>query len=127
MSILERFKKINHLNFKEIFIIAVIVLVGLLGFGLGRLSVVEEKPEPVTIEYSDHPTVVANVSKISPQEGSSTPSSTASFVASRNGTRYYLSTCSAAMRIKANNRISFATAAEAERAGYKPAANCPGL
>lgn len=49
------------------------------------------------------------------------------YMASKNGTKYYLPTCSSANRIKAENRVWFASREEAEAAGYAPAANCPGL
>jgi hypothetical protein len=49
------------------------------------------------------------------------------YMASKNGTKYYLPTCGTAKRIKEENRIWFATKEEAEAAGYGPAANCPGL
>lgn len=49
------------------------------------------------------------------------------YMASKNGTKYYLPTCGTAKRIKEENRIWFATKEEAEAAGFGPAANCPGL
>jgi hypothetical protein len=49
------------------------------------------------------------------------------YMASKNGTKYYLPTCGSAKRIKEENRVWFGTKAEAEAAGYSPAANCPGL
>ena len=49
------------------------------------------------------------------------------YVASKNGAKYYLSTCSGAKRINEENKVWFATVAEAQAAGYTPAANCPGL
>ena len=49
------------------------------------------------------------------------------YVASKNGSAYYLENCAGAKRIKPENKIDFATEAEARAAGYKPAANCQGL
>lgn len=49
------------------------------------------------------------------------------YMASKNGTRYYLPTCSGAKRIKEENRVWFATVEDAQAAGLTPAANCPGL
>lgn len=49
------------------------------------------------------------------------------YVASKNGTKFYLPTCGTAKRIKEENRVWFGTKEEAEAAGYAPAANCPGL
>jgi methylphosphotriester-DNA--protein-cysteine methyltransferase len=48
-------------------------------------------------------------------------------VASKSGKAYHLPWCSGAQRIKEANKIYFASKAEAEQAGYTPAANCPGI
>ena len=55
------------------------------------------------------------------QQGSGT------YVASKNGSKYYLMTCSGVARISEANKVWFASAAAARAAGYAPAANCPGL
>lgn len=47
-------------------------------------------------------------------------------IASKTGTKYYLPWCGAIKRIKPENQISFASAAEARAAGYQPAGNCKG-
>jgi methylphosphotriester-DNA--protein-cysteine methyltransferase len=52
---------------------------------------------------------------------------TGAYVASRTGTKYYLPTCGTAKRIKDENKVWFATKADAEKAGYEPATNCKGL
>lgn len=93
---------------------AIVVLVGLSAFGLGRLSVrsAEEPPRLVIQEASAQ---------------TATAEARGSFVASATGTKYYLSSCAGAARIKEENRIYFASAQEAQAAGYEPAANCPGL
>jgi hypothetical protein len=52
---------------------------------------------------------------------------TAKYVGSKSGTKYHLTTCAGAKRIKEENKVFFATPADAEAAGYSPAANCPGL
>ncbi len=49
------------------------------------------------------------------------------YVASKSGTKYYLPWCGAAKKIKEENKVWFATKADAEKAGYTPASNCPGL
>lgn len=48
-------------------------------------------------------------------------------VASKNGTKYHLPWCAGAQQMKAENKIEFASRADAEAAGYTPAANCKGL
>jgi len=48
-------------------------------------------------------------------------------VASKNGTKYYLSSCAGAEKISDANKVWFVSAAVAQAAGYTPAANCKGL
>lgn len=49
------------------------------------------------------------------------------YVASKNGTKYYLLSCSGVSRIKEENKVYFVTAEEAKERGLEPAKNCPGL
>ena len=49
------------------------------------------------------------------------------YVASKNGTSYHLPDCPGAKQIKPENKVEFKTKEEAEKAGYKPAGNCPGI
>lgn len=106
---------------------AIVVLVGLCAFGLGRLSGVgEEGPRLVIYPPGQAAGVLASqgLSEVAPV---ATPEQSQNFVASVNGTKYYLPTCSGASRINEENKIWFATPEEAEAAGYGKAANCPGL
>lgn len=48
-------------------------------------------------------------------------------VASKNGTKYYLSSCGAAGRIKPENLVTFENWQAAEAGGYEPAQNCAEL
>lgn len=48
-------------------------------------------------------------------------------VASKNGTKYYLPWCGSAERILAKNKVFFASALEAEKAGFAKASNCKGM
>lgn len=94
---------------------AIIVLVGLTAFGLGRLSALEGEGRGLIIHEAQSATAAE------------APAGPHNFVASRNGTRYYIPTCSGAQRIKEENKIWFGTEAEARSAGYTPAPGCPGL
>lgn len=49
------------------------------------------------------------------------------YVASKNGTKYYLPSCSGAKRIKEENKIWFATIEDAKASGKTAATNCKGL
>lgn len=110
----------------DLLIIALIVLVGSAGFGLGRLSMQKSSTEPVSIEYfsglgqaAEEGSKTVPESTMSPEQGE--------VVASRNGTKYHYPWCSGAQRIKEENKIWFASIAAAQAAGYTAAANCKGL
>jgi len=124
----------------EIITVAIIVLVGLASFGLGRLSALESKREPVRIlraqvaeENVKHP--MSNISREGANESSSSglqlPTSNfqsgGQLVGSKNGTKYHFPWCSGAERIKEENKKWFDSIAAARAAGYSPAANCKGL
>lgn len=105
-----------------------VFLVAMISFGLGRLSVIWDRA---------HPPVVIQSPEIRDTKGAETAAGGEAapdpvfpkegLVASKSGSRYYPADCPAAKRIKPENLISFKTAALAEAAGYRPAANCPGF
>jgi hypothetical protein len=115
-----------------------LIMVAIASFGLGRQSVIESKPTK-TIENKaavvlSQPTVVSRTLAPAPLpvtaiEDTETegPVSDGEVVASKSGTKYHLPTCSGAKTIKPENLITFTSRAEAEAAGYTPAANCKGL
>ena len=104
----------------------VIVLVALIAFGLGRLSVLLEKKEPIRVETAPAAAVFTEVGL---PTGSPTSSAAAEklYVASKQGTKYHFPWCPGAQSIKEENKIWFFSKEEAEKAGYNPAANCKGL
>lgn len=107
---------------KPLFWALVIVLTASVSFGLGRLSKIEEARVPIKVEKSN---VLASASAINlsdKEQGSEMPEK--SIVASKRGKKYHYIWCSGAKTIKEENKIFFATEAEAERAGYTLAANC---
>lgn len=127
---------------------AVLVLVASISFGIGKLISYDNKKEPVivapnsqtaTAVLSDRSNAVANTdekivkqtsepiktsTKIAP--ATSSPKS-GPIVASKNGKKYYLTTCSGANRIKDENKIYFSSAQEARKAGLTPSSTCKGL
>ena len=110
----------------EIYIVAVIVLVGLSAFGLGRLSFIEEQKIPVSIEYAK--TAPANVLNSTRDfENQTEIAAGGLLVASKNGSKYHFPWCSGAQRMKEENKIWFESKEEAQSAGYEPAKNCKGL
>ena len=114
----------------DFFTAIVIILVAFAGFGLGRLSALEGKRSPILIEKNLSLSPSSNES-ISNKNTASVKTaqnpSEKSFVAAKSGTKYYFPWCGGVSRIKEENKIWFASEAEARKAGFTPAANCAGL
>ena len=96
-------------------IFAIVVLVGLIAFGLGRLSALEEVRPPISIQNS--PAMAAPI-PVAPG---------GLVVAAKTGNSYYFPWCGGADKIAAGNRVWFKSEAEAKAAGYVAAKNCKGL
>lgn len=115
-----KIKEFLRLLRADLFIIVVIALVSLASFGLGRLSVLygDEGRDRLEIVYPDgqEATVFEAAALKSPETGA--------YVASISGSKYHRPDCPGAQTIKEENKLYFATKAEAEAAGYTPAANC---
>ncbi|MFQ5541025.1 MAG: hypothetical protein ACE5F4_02165 [Candidatus Paceibacteria bacterium] len=135
-KILQRIKGLAQAARRDIFIIAVIAMVALASFGLGRLSVFYGKRDEFSIvtpsQVEDEPGLVKGVSSgAGEKEGVISkpplPAPGGAYVASKSGTKYHFPWCSGAQRILNKNRIWFQTRADAEAAGFEPAANCKGL
>ena len=96
-------------------IAAILILVGLGSFGLGRLSVLENVRPPVSIAEapSESKPRGMNIGGL--------------IVASISGNSYYFPWCAGAAKIALQNEVWFASEAEARSAGYSPAKNCKGL
>ncbi len=122
---------------RELFSAALIVVVGIASFGLGRLSVHEGRSlavpeqEPSTfIRIPPGNEAVVSGSLPVSNEAPATTSAVAgekAYVGSKNSTKYHLPWCSGAARIAEENKVWFASKEEAEAAGYTPAANCKGI
>lgn len=96
-------------------LVAIVLLVGLGSFALGRLSALEEVRPPVAIKEA---VALAGPQGIAPG---------GAFVASRTGTVYYYPWCSGASKIAAQNQVWFSSEQVARAAGYAPAKGCKGL
>ncbi|MEK7560542.1 MAG: Ada metal-binding domain-containing protein [Patescibacteria group bacterium] len=125
-------------NQSDVYIAAVIFLVGLLSFGLGRLSVLWPEKEPITFEnapssVSRASSTIAGSGNTIGGRGNSGAAGTAllradgRYVASKSGSAYHFPWCPGALKIREDNKIWFDTAADAEQKGYRPAKNCPGM
>jgi len=105
--------------------------VAITSFSLGRLSARDAQRPPVTLE-SVFPESGGGGSAIGSVAGASLVTENVGqtqgeVVGSINGSKYHYPWCSGAQRIKDENKIWFATIADAKKAGYTPAANCQGL
>ena len=117
----------EHLNKIKSWLLPLnLVLIGILGFGIGRWSKIEETKTPILIENPAGEQGV-NATPIVSGTSETTSTKTGALVGSKNGTKYHYPWCNGATRIKEENKIWFASAEEAKKAGYNPAANCPGL
>lgn len=99
---------------RDIFLVAIIVLVALTAFGLGRLSAMETSRPAVTLTNravsSEQPMYIGGL-----------------VVASRKGRKYHFPWCPGAQHMKEANKVWFASEEDARAAGYTPAGNCKGL
>lgn len=106
----------------QVFTICILILVGVISFGLGRLST-----EPVNLVKShDYPAVVL-LSEEQYDDRLTIPyeeRTSDTVAASINGTRYYSLNCDALERIAPQNRIYFVDRERALAAGYTPATSC---
>lgn len=104
----------------ELFLSLLIILIGILGFGLGRLSKLEDRKVPIVISPgAPVSTVIENKPENKAINGQ--------FVASKSGTSYYLPWCTGVQRIRESNKIWFKSRQEAESAGYKVSSTCKGM
>lgn len=108
-----------------------LLLTNLLAFGLGRLTILVGHQEPITVDYQPQ-AMVSQMAQVVPtlapeKQRVPTVKTIGQLVASKSGTKYHLPNCPGAKQIKESNKIFFNSVEEATRAGYTPAANCPGL
>jgi len=109
---------------RKLFLGLVIILVALLSFGIGRLSVGDM--EPVKVEF-DPALELANVyGAVGTAEKKLTPPSVSAgeVVGSKNSDKYHYLYCPGAGQIKESNKIVFNSPEAAQAAGYTLAGNC---
>lgn len=124
--------------------IAVIILIGLIGFGLGRLS---SKYQTAELNINSTIANTADLSKIATSEpavkasasnNSSESKTTASvsgtvpdqpikIIGNKNSKIYHREDCPGALKMIESNKVLFGSISAAKEAGYRPAGNCPGL
>ncbi|MCR4325666.1 MAG: hypothetical protein NUV59_02570 [Patescibacteria group bacterium] len=96
-------------------LVAVVLLVGLISFGLGRFSALEDVRPPVAVQEMP--------SEMKPRGAYLG----ALLVASRSGRVYYFPWCTGAANIAPDNQIWFQSEKDARAAGYTPSKSCKGL
>jgi len=105
---------------KDVLIVVIVILVGLISFELGRMSK-ENDSSGIKIEYpnqdENQPANVVSAADL-------TNSTSKNFFASNRGTKYYSIGCSAGKTIKQENRVYFSTGEEAQKAGYDLSSSC---
>lgn len=101
-----------------------IIVISVLSFGLGRMSMQEaqssQQPQIVLTEQSAAVVHTATNSSITTKKIEAIKN----FVASKNGTKYHLPTCPGAKQMNEDNKVYFSTEAEAKASGYSRAKNC---
>ncbi|KND47406.1 MAG: hypothetical protein AB199_03180 [Parcubacteria bacterium C7867-004] len=121
----------------DVVIIGVLALSSSAAFGLGFITGkdtakqgagsdlwIEQLPQSVKSGGGPAAAIMATVpTKPAP----AVPEGPKVYVASKNGTKYYLPSCGSVKRIKEENKVWFATKEEAAAAGYEPSATCKGL
>ncbi len=127
----------GYLEINHVFYALVAILLSVASFGLGRLSAGGpvfdtpiQKIVPHTSSQVGRPIVPIESQKTpeKPKENATSSAlGTGTYVGSKKGTKYHLPWCSGAQRINEDNKIWFADKDSAEKAGYTPAANCPGI
>ncbi len=108
---------------KDVLLVGILLLSASASFGLGYLAgrdaTGQGSPISLVITPAADTTQAAGDPPASPGVGQ--------YVASKNGTKYYLTSCAGAKRISEANKVWFTSVAAATTAGYTPAANCKGL
>ncbi|MDP3727305.1 MAG: Ada metal-binding domain-containing protein [bacterium] len=135
-DLLNKIKSFLSANQHDLYLAALVFVMSVASFGLGRLSAVWPVKESIVIEEPSGLSELSKSSELS-QGGAAglnllnslnSPNQLGgNFVASKNGSAYHLPDCPGAKQIKEENKIWFPSATDAKAAGYKPAGNCPGL
>jgi len=128
----------SYLQNDRLFIAALLVTVGVVSFWLGHQSVppITSQNAGVVVELGAFAPVGAMDTAVVPDSAhlpavlptaavaGVTSRMDGDYIASKSGTRYHHISCPGAKQIKEENKLFFATPAEAEAAGYTRAANC---
>ncbi len=101
---------------QKLYTALIVILVGTLGFGLGRLSIQTEIKGPVSIIDSGN-------SRGSAKDNQKLVAEPV-LIGAKDEKTFYFNWCSEAQAIPENNRRYFATVFQATQARYQPAEDC---
>lgn len=125
----QNFKSVvgRFLSDDTVYFSLLLVVTAVAAFGLGRMT----SPGAVPSQIPATPALLpASDLELTPGPAP-TPIleelATEGVVASKSGTKYHFPWCPGAQQMKEENKIYFASRAEAEAAGYSKASNCKGL
>jgi len=113
----------------DLYIIAILILVGFASFGLGKISNYEKDKTPISI-LKTREAMIATVMESQTSTNSAQDTSKRTnviVVASKSGTKYYYPWCTGVNRIKEENKVWFNSIESAKGAGLTPASGCTGL
>lgn len=119
--------KLNDFTRGDFYIITIIIFIGFVGFGLGRLSSIEENRESVKIEFPEYLSASVLNGQKTDQKDLSVTITEGLIIASKGGSKYHYPWCSGGKSISEKNKIWFDSTEDARKAGYTPAQNCKGL
>lgn len=126
MLMLSQFKNLS--KNQNLFIIITIILVALISFGIGRLTTPTKEPVLIkNLEKASIEEIKGNLEGDKRIQRDEKGTYEGKVVGSKNSDKYHLPECPGAKQISEKNKIWFDSIEQAEKAGYKPAANCPGL
>lgn len=133
----------------KLFLVAVIILIGLIGFGLGRLSskyqtaelninsTIANTADLGKVVATQAPSNAANVSNKTDTANKSVDTksvagdigvaSAVKIIGNKNSKIYHREDCPGALKMSESNKVLFGSISAAKEAGYRPAGNCPGL
>jgi hypothetical protein len=131
-------------NKNKLFLVVVIILIGLIGFGLGRLSskyqtaklninstISNETDLSKIITSGAMPNVASSNKSVSvvaeSESGDIGVASIVKIIGNKNSKIYHREDCPGALKMSESNKVIFESILAAKEAGYRPAGNCPGL
>lgn len=127
----------------ELYLGALITMVALIGFGLGRLSAEYQNTdldiESTLVNQTALDKIAAGASPekatlssgdggvVNGKTNNQTPAMIRKIVGNKQSKIYHFEDCPGALKMRAENKVFFASVLDAQNADYRPAGNCAGL